>query len=186
MDDNIYINKWFKKIKAINLLGGMCCKCGEDSPFVISFHHIDPKNKDKNITELLWGCWDKIEEEIKKCIVLCDNCHREEHSSLKSKDLRKRNNKLICLEYKNIYKCSKCSYDKELTALEFHHKDDKNFCISNINIRMKSVNDLTNNIKEELDKCEVLCSNCHRKEKIDMKKFNSLKSLIYGPKTTMK
>ncbi len=61
-----------------------------------------------------------------------------------------------CIEYKGG-KCVKCGYNKCPLALEFHHIDPttKDF---NINGR-KSFNQ---NVKNELDKCILLCSNCHR------------------------
>jgi len=55
-------------------------------------------------------------------------------------------------------KCSNCSYNKCLSALEFHHIDsttkDKNY--SNYK------NTFTDKFKAELDKCVLLCANCHR------------------------
>ena len=41
-------------------------------------------------------------------------------------------------------------------AMEFHHVNGKDFSIGNIANRKWEV------IKKELDKCELLCSNCHR------------------------
>lgn len=56
--------------------------------------------------------------------------------------------------------CSSCGYKKNMSALEFHHKDpnEKKFRLdfryfSNTKIEI---------LKIELDKCELLCSNCHR------------------------
>jgi len=62
-----------------------------------------------------------------------------------------------CLEYKGN-KCEKCGYDKCPAALEFHHKDPskKDFTIA----RYRRV--FNDKIKDELDKCQLLCSNCHR------------------------
>ena len=56
-------------------------------------------------------------------------------------------------------KCNRCGYDKCVEALEFHHKDpaQKDFGIS------RSGNTRGwNKIKAELDKCELVCANCHR------------------------
>lgn len=56
-----------------------CSKCGEDRWYVLDFHHNG--EKDKAISTLVSGgySWKRVEEEIKKCIVLCANCHRELH-----------------------------------------------------------------------------------------------------------
>lgn len=54
--------------------------------------------------------------------------------------------------------CSKCGYSKNLSALEFHHLDskDKDFHFGST----KTTN--INKIRQELDKCILLCANCHR------------------------
>lgn len=57
-----------------------CIKCGEDRWYVLDFHHKDSDEKERSISELTssYGLY-KIKEEIKKCIILCSNCHREIH-----------------------------------------------------------------------------------------------------------
>lgn len=70
--------KW--KLKAINLLGGRCCKCKavvHHSAF--DFHHKDPSKKDRSIKNLISGSWKRIEKELLKCVLICSNCHREHH-----------------------------------------------------------------------------------------------------------
>lgn len=56
-------------------------------------------------------------------------------------------------------KCEKCGYDKCIAALDFHHinPEEKDFSISNSNI-YKNIEAL----KQEVDKCILLCANCHR------------------------
>ncbi len=53
-------------------------------------------------------------------------------------------------------KCIKCGYNKCQASLEFHHLDPskKDFTIGHNNKAFK-------NIKSELDKCILLCRNCH-------------------------
>ena len=57
-------------------------------------------------------------------------------------------------------KCEICGYDKNIAALEFHHKDPstKEF---QIDVRHFS-NTKLETLEKELDKCILLCSNCHR------------------------
>ena len=57
-------------------------------------------------------------------------------------------------------KCLICSYNKNIKALDFHHKlnTNKKFTIANA-IKRKWK---WESVKEELDKCELLCANCHR------------------------
>jgi predicted HNH restriction endonuclease len=72
--------------------------------------------------------------------------------------LRQRKFKTQCIEYKGG-KCEVCGYNKFQGALEFHHKNptQKDFQISKA--RGWTFNE---RIKKELDKCQILCSNCHK------------------------
>tara|TARA_R110000868_G_scaffold184054_2_gene425504 strand:+ start:347 stop:739 length:393 start_codon:yes stop_codon:yes gene_type:complete len=56
-----------------------CTQCGEDHPATLDFHHID-KEDHQHVHKLISnGCFDAAVREIKKCIVLCANCHRKVH-----------------------------------------------------------------------------------------------------------
>ena len=57
-------------------------------------------------------------------------------------------------------KCERCGYNKNIAALEFHHKhpEEKEFQID----ARKFANTSMETLKKELDKCSILCSNCHR------------------------
>ena len=57
-----------------------CTKCGFSHISALDFHHEDPSTKDGNIHHYVSsGQFKKVYEEIKKCIVLCANCHRIYH-----------------------------------------------------------------------------------------------------------
>lgn len=58
-----------------------CIKCGENHPACLDFHHIDPTQKDSQITNAISRGWsmERLIKEIEKCEVLCANCHRKEH-----------------------------------------------------------------------------------------------------------
>lgn len=60
-------------------------------------------------------------------------------------------------------KCEKCGYSKSINALQFHHKipSNKEFAISK-NITLSKFN--MENYYKEVDKCELLCANCHFEE----------------------
>ncbi len=75
-------------------------------------------------------------------------------------DRRRKQIRQLALEYKGG-KCSVCGYDRCLKALEFHHleSDKKDFGIS-----AKGYTRSWQVIKEELDKCILLCANCHREK----------------------
>ena len=65
-----------------------CSKCGFAHPAAMDFHHIDPAEKESGIDRLLRnGAMAKIREEMKKCIVLCANCHRVHHYEEREKIL---------------------------------------------------------------------------------------------------
>jgi len=70
---------------------------------------------------------------------------------------RRRNLKLKALKYKGG-KCEQCGYKKSIRALEFHHRDpnEKDFHISNGGHTRS-----WDRVKTELDKCDLLCANCH-------------------------
>lgn len=55
--------------------------------------------------------------------------------------------------------CMKCGYDKNLSALTFHHREpeEKNFALSSRELGMFSEARLLN----EVNKCDLLCANCH-------------------------
>lgn len=61
------------------------------------------------------------------------------------------------VEYKGG-KCIHCGYHKSVVALDFHHRDPvtKKFILSGAHCRKWET------IRTELDKCDLLCSNCHR------------------------
>lgn len=64
----------------------------------------------------------------------------------------------IVQEYKALHPCIICKEDNA-PCLDFHHKnvDDKDFAISAAYMRNTTL------LLEEMEKCVVLCSNCHRK-----------------------
>lgn len=55
-----------------------CSDCGYDEhPSALDFHHIEPKDKSKPISEMInTSSPEELEKEVEKCEVLCANCHR--------------------------------------------------------------------------------------------------------------
>ena len=76
----------------------------------------------------------------------------------KAVDKRRKTIRKMAIEYKGG-KCAICGYEKSINALEFHHFDSgkKDFGIS-----AKGYIRNWEQVKDELDKCILLCSNCHR------------------------
>lgn len=56
-----------------------CQVCGESRWWVLEFHHRDPKEKEYSIGRKSTRSMRKMQEEIKKCDVLCANCHKDHH-----------------------------------------------------------------------------------------------------------
>lgn len=68
------------KEDAVNYKGGKCSKCGYNKCLgALEFHHIDPSTKDKDYFSQRGGLTDTLKLELDKCVLLCANCHREEH-----------------------------------------------------------------------------------------------------------
>ena len=184
MTRSIYekILRYAKKIKSINYLGGKCAICNESNLFKLSFHHRDPNEKGFEYGDYSNSRWTKIQNELDKCDLLCHNCHRELHfnkSELKYGD-RRRKNKSIYLEYSGG-KCIKCGYNKCPASLVFHHRnrDEKSFSIGNASKKVNSISELDNRISDEIDKCDLLCQNCHCVEHSDIELFKKYKDIIY-------
>lgn len=70
--------------------------------------------------------------------------------------------KIKAIEYKGG-KCIKCGYDKCYAAFDFHHRNPLEKEFSWHFMRRKS----WDTIKTELDKCDLLCANCHRETHLD-------------------
>ncbi len=57
-----------------------CSICGEDHPSCLDFHHRDPSKKEFSMGRLLRKSnKEDAMKEIKKCDILCSNCHRKMH-----------------------------------------------------------------------------------------------------------
>jgi len=178
-----YILKWNKKIKIFEFMGGMCEKCGDKNIIHMVFHHNNPLEKENELGVIINGSLEKILKEIEKCILLCDNCHRELHyniDNLSKSAIERRNNKNIMVTYKNN-KCEICGYDKCLSSLVFHHKNekDKTIDIGHLGKKLVSLQDINDKIKEELDNCILICSNCHRDVHFDKELFEKYKCEIF-------
>lgn len=173
------IRKIKNKIEMIKILGGKCQNCGEDNIFKLVFHHIESQEKELKMANYKDSKF-KLFDEIKKCKLLCNNCHREFHFNIDNKkDYSRRLGKRIYLNYKGV-SCIKCGYDKCQASLTFHHRDPdiKEFSIGSISERINSINDIDKKIKEELDKCDILCANCHTVEHSDIDFYEKNKEII--------
>jgi len=72
-----------RKLELINLKGAKCEYCGYKKNFAaLEFHHPNPNEKDfqLDIRTLSNRRRDVVMVEAKKCLLLCSNCHAEEHN----------------------------------------------------------------------------------------------------------
>lgn len=58
-----------------------CFVCGEKEPCVLDFHHVDrSEDKHSRVTSSL--TYSKLILELKKCVIVCANCHRKIHANI--------------------------------------------------------------------------------------------------------
>ncbi len=106
------IKKWFKEIK-----GQLRCEqCGENHPACLEFHHLNPSEKEINLSEAVaikgWSK-NKILDEIDKCVVLCSNCHRKLHWELQQQVVSDGiNKKVVHLKARKVERPSKEELEK--------------------------------------------------------------------------
>ncbi len=72
-----------RKLQLIELKGMSCERCGYKKNFAaLEFHHTKPGEKKfsldlRSLSNRKWGI---ILGEVEKCLLLCSNCHTEEHN----------------------------------------------------------------------------------------------------------
>lgn len=79
--ERVRINKqakinFIQRVKRLS----QCKICNESRWWVLEFHHTDPTKKDGNLGDQAksWSI-KRIKEEIRKCDILCANCHKDIH-----------------------------------------------------------------------------------------------------------
>lgn len=76
--------EWRKrtKLKLIEYKGGKCQVCEYNKcSRALEFHHLDPNEKDFGIGGKSLS-FEKLKNEVDKCILVCSNCHSEIHEGL--------------------------------------------------------------------------------------------------------
>ena len=69
------------KLRGVEFLGSKCVACGFNKWVCsLEFHHVDPSQKDPRSVSMRSWTWERMKEELKKCILLCSNCHRAVHA----------------------------------------------------------------------------------------------------------
>ena len=147
------------------------CSCGENNITKLSFHHLDPQEKERNIRKICDCSHKKVIKELKKGIVKCHNCHiiihagtsKQREETLINQYLNKKinhkwkyKNKLVIWEFKKSLFCLKCK-TKDPVILLFHHIDgnSKKYKISELFEKSHK------KLIQEISKTICLCHNCH-------------------------
>jgi hypothetical protein len=163
------------KKKLLEYKGGECKNCGyKKYDGALDFHHVDVNTKDFSIAVNRGKSIARLKEEVDKCIILCSNCHRIEHQRIRDETkkeyslLYNKDMKRKFVEYAGGPVCAECKIEyKDLCALDFHHlnPEEKKF---NLSRAMNGIN-ITDRIAQEIDKCILICSNCHREKHANKK-----------------
>ena len=162
------------KIKLVRLMGSKCegenCNIEYDgtNASLFQFHHINPKDKLFELSSKNSHTQDEILNEVKKCKLLCANCHSLEHTVDKPKDTRtikERNIKVALIKLMgNKCQNDNCNIEYNGTngaLFQFHHINpkDKLFGLSSSRLLTHTQDE----ILDEAKKCKLLCANCHTK-----------------------
>ena len=77
-----------RKEEMVYVMGDCCQLCGYNKCIkALEFHHINPEEKDINFNKAETKSWLVTCEELKKCILVCANCHREIHDNMYSQSI---------------------------------------------------------------------------------------------------
>ena len=153
-----------RKLELVAARGGRCEDCGYSRcPAALEFHHRDASTKEFGVGNFD-GSPHRLLAEIQKCDLLCANCHRVRHAGSDGESLdgrvvfdRDRKARAVALMGGA---CFECDRDGPSRLFEFHHWDagTKTFGISQSGISSRNWQDII----VELEKCVMLCANCHR------------------------
>src|SRR5690554_4536093 len=114
--------KWRTKTKEnlVKAMGGKCVCCGYNKcNRALSFHHLDPSEKDFSFGNVRANprSIEKIIAEVKKCVMVCNNCHAEIHDNIITlpKDAKSFDEEIYKeIIKKEIFNCAIC--DKEIKS----------------------------------------------------------------------
>jgi hypothetical protein len=175
--------------KVVLFMGGTCQLCGLKTDYyeVYDCHHRDPREKEYSISLLSHKDWEaEVLPELQKCILVCRRCHvsltrqiarlkldktpDQKYNNCKSDAYKKR-----CVDYIGN-RCQICNFvTEDYAKYDFHHVSPPN---KSYGIPVLLRKDWDTIVKPELDKCALLCGNCHRS--LHYGRYNDL-VLIPGP-----
>lgn len=126
----------------------------------------------KDIAEFSWK--NKVKA-IRQCV--CRSCRKEHRAAWYKVAGDKERSRLSKNErrsierfalYKSTLKCSKCS-ESHPACLDFHHRDGEQK-MQHVSVAAKRWS--WKRLMTEIAKCDVLCSNCHRKLHYEQRQYS--------------
>ena len=147
-----------KEIQTGHLTSGVTTTCGKDCPFHFNPLTFNSAQKERNC--LICNSPFITNNYARK---YCFQCSPEGVGSKIALRYKTRAIKHALVQYKGG-QCEKCGYKQCEGALQFHHKDpnEKEFNLSHVNLNGDLVS--LNTLYAEVDKCMLLCANCHFEE----------------------
>lgn len=113
---NCYMNRGHRetKEKLVAYLGGKCICCGYSKCMdALEFHHLDASKKEFSICNAKSKSIERQLNEVRKCILVCANCHREIESGLipcpKTQIFIDYKYPKLKVKSKQIYRCVDCN-----------------------------------------------------------------------------
>jgi hypothetical protein len=161
-----------------------CSDCGKEFPhFVMDLDHMDPNTKiysPRRNTRCYAGYKEsRLRVILSTCEVVCANCHRirtkaNNHYVIKKRPVVKPNTNHASLKRKMAKRvtkvedyllllksnpCTDCGQTVPPEVMDFDHRDGKKKMAISEFKRMKRTLSV---VKKELEKCDLVCANCHR------------------------
>jgi len=126
-----------RKTIILEAFGGCCGICGYNRfKNALDIHHLDPRLKEVEFSRSILS-WEKTVKELRKCVLLCSNCHREVHGGIIDipKDIKRFNEEYASYYEKEKRYCPICG--KDITDKQKKQKTCSHECGEKIHVRGK-------------------------------------------------
>lgn len=120
------VKRWREhtKKRIVAAMGGSCVCCGYHTcDEALACHHLEKKEMSMGALRANIRAWRVIVKELRKCVLVCHNCHTELHHSTRKlpKDVRRFDERYV--DYKRVERgfkqspCVVCGKPKAITAI---------------------------------------------------------------------